>query len=449
MSYRLRTCTIFCLGFLWMSQAFSYNFTLKGKATGLSYDKVILSCPAWFDAREIDLQDDGSFVYYGSHPYPAMFSITYGTGFEMLRSDMFIFADIEIEVELISDPVTGEQVFLRLPSHRSSGFKKAKDFMDRHHMNKPTGLSSIQDIDGFIRGQSYIGDDSITDIYALSERLNYIYVLRHDYGYALDQVGPRVFDMEEFYDLPINKRKYLGFEGYRNLMVHYNLSTLSDPTYRNAELAQATPLEAIIDNLDAVKGKTPAVIYAEMTRLVLARYTYERLTDSEKSAYLGKLFELTGQYPNSPNLKKLRSELAQIVSSIESSPAPSFWLERAQGDSLSLMELMSGNNAVVIDVWGSWCKPCRVHNQRMKEVVAKSKAAGLPVKFVSIANESSRRDWYRAIEEDQMLWTQLRADKRFLSNYHIEQYPTVIIIDAQGVVKKVASSVSWSDIEKL
>ncbi|MFK7970653.1 MAG: TlpA family protein disulfide reductase [Bacteroidia bacterium] len=438
--------TIFSLGMLCISQAFSYQFTIKGIASGLQVDHVTLSSPAWFGERTISVAEDGSFVYYGSHAHPAMFTLVYGEGYEMLKADMFIFGDITIEAELVSDPDLGDRVFLRLPSHRSHGFKKAKDFLDNHYLNKPTGPSSIRDIEEFIVGQPYIGDDSTTKVFALAERLNYVFVLRHDYGFSIEHAGPKVFQMNDFFDLPINKEQFMGFEGYKNLMVHFNLNTITDPMYRNAEQASLSDFAYAINSLEASKSKTPEVLYAEMSRLLLEQNTYSRLSENDKGIYLNKLFEITGRYPDNTSLIKLKKELSDIVESLELSPAPSFYLYSVTGDSISLAELLSDNQAIVIDVWGSWCKPCRLHNKKLKDVEARCREEGRNIRFVSIANDKNRNDWHEAIQQDGMIWTQLLADRRFLENYRIRQYPTVILIDPRGVVRKVASSVSWDDI---
>lgn len=435
------------LGVLTISQAYSYHFTIKGLAKGLPDREVTLTSPAWFGERTISLDVNGEFVYHGSYKYPAMFSLVYGDGYEMLRADMFIFKDITIEAELVADPKNGDHVFLRLPSHRSHGFKKAKDFLDNQYINKPTGPSSIRDIEEFIKGQSYIGDDSLTNVYALAERLNYIYVLRNDYGYSIDHAGPRVFEMNDFFDLPINDTKYLGFSGYKNLMVHFNLNTIIDPAFRTAKHVGMSDFAYSVSSLEALESKTPEVIYAEMTRLLLERETYSRLTEDDKGLYLNKLFEITGRYPDNSALQKLKSKLNDIVESLEFSPAPAFYLYSATGDSLSLSELLSEHKGIVIDVWGSWCKPCRLHNKKLKEVEARCRAEGREVNFVSIANDKDRNAWQEAIIADGLPWTQLLASNRFLDNYRIRQYPTVILIDSRGVVRKVANAISWDDLD--
>jgi thiol-disulfide isomerase/thioredoxin len=443
----LHIVLVLSLGVLLIPQAFSYHFTIKGVAKGLADREVILSSPAWFGERTIVLDINGEFVYHGSHPFPAMFSIVYGEGYAMLRADMFIFQDITIEAELVSDPDKGDRVFLRLPSHRSHGFKKAKDFLDNHYLNKPTGPSSLRDIEEFIKGQPYIGEDSLTDIFALSERLNYIYVLRHDYGYSLEHAGPKVFEMGTFFDLPVNDPRFLGFSGYKNLMVHFNLSTITDPAFRTAAHSGMSDFAYAVSSLEASEAKTPEVIYAEMTKLLLEKNTYSRLSENDKGLYLNKLFEITGRYPDNSALQKLKFKLDDIVKSLEFSPAPGFYLYSATGDSVSLSELLSDQHGIVIDVWGSWCKPCRLHNKKLKEVEARSRQEGRSIRFVSIANDRDRSAWHNAIIDDNLTWTQLLAGNRFLENYRIRQYPTVILIDSHGVVRKIASAISWDDLE--
>lgn len=437
------------LGVLSASQAFAYHFTLQGTASGLANTSLILKSPAWFGEREIAIGEDGTFVYHGSHAHPAMFTLVYGEGYAMLKADMFIFSDITIDIELVSDPDQGDKVFLKLPSHRSHGFKKAKDFLDNHYLNKPTGASSIRDIDEFIKGQPYIGEDSLTKVYALAERLNYIFVLRNDYGFSLEHAGPPVFDMNDFFDLPVNDNRFLGFPGYKNLMVNFNLNTITNTSFRTAQHIDMSDFSYSVSSLEASKNKTPEVLYAEMTKLLLEQNRYARLSENDKGLYLDKLFELTGRYPQNSALMKLQSELDDIVQSLELSPAPGFYLYSVTGDSVGLSELLSENKAIVIDVWGSWCKPCRLHNKKLIEVEARCRKEGRDVRFVSIANDNNRSDWHQAIQDDGMSWTQLLANREFLERYRIRQYPTVLIIDRRGVVQKVASSISWEDIIKV
>ncbi len=115
---------------------------------------------------------------------------------------------------------------------------------------------------------------------------------------------------------------------------------------------------------------------------------------------------------------------------------PDFPLPMAAGDTVMLHTLL-GSRLTMLDIWASWCAPCRREN---KEVLAPlwtaNKARGLQILGYSI--DSSPAAWKAAIVKDGAIWLQashLSGDATpFLETLRITTIPANFILDAQGKV---------------
>ena len=103
---------------------------------------------------------------------------------------------------------------------------------------------------------------------------------------------------------------------------------------------------------------------------------------------------------------------------------------------------------MLLDFWGSWCGPCRASHPHPKALQAHYGPQGLEV--INIAQENgadARKIWLKAVEEDQMTWTQiLNNEDREVCDvvklYGITAFPTKVLIDPEGkiIVKTVGES---------
>lgn len=118
------------------------------------------------------------------------------------------------------------------------------------------------------------------------------------------------------------------------------------------------------------------------------------------------------------------------------------------GSEFSLSDLQG--KFVLLDFWGSWCKPCRESHPDLvrlyKEFHSKpfDEASGFEV--VSYGVEQRTDKWKDAIEMDQLLWPyHLVSDDLFNSPvvkaYNVKQIPTKFLIDPGGVVIAVDPSI--------
>ncbi len=125
----------------------------------------------------------------------------------------------------------------------------------------------------------------------------------------------------------------------------------------------------------------------------------------------------------------------------------------AHSDSLTATNLVDTkifkNEYVLIDVWASWCKPCRALTPALKKLYSTYKDRGF--KIISVSIDNNKEAWKRAIVEDGLQWTQLDnstgVDGILCKYYDIREIPTQILIDKEGKVISFPSSIG--EIDKL
>ncbi len=87
-----------------------------------------------------------------------------------------------------------------------------------------------------------------------------------------------------------------------------------------------------------------------------------------------------------------------------------------------------------MDIWATWCGPCKVQIPFMKELEKQFHDA--PIHFVSVSLDKleDKPIWEKMVRENQMSGVQLFAGREdnFGFDYKIEYIPTFIILDKEG-----------------
>lgn len=109
---------------------------------------------------------------------------------------------------------------------------------------------------------------------------------------------------------------------------------------------------------------------------------------------------------------------------------------------------------VLLDFWGTWCKPCM---EALPELVSlHDKYKNKEVQFVSLALDGSSDldKLKKVIKENNLNWNQLFINKdkpsAIVKDYKVSEYPTTILIDPKGVIRARGTSAKiLKEIDKI
>lgn len=87
---------------------------------------------------------------------------------------------------------------------------------------------------------------------------------------------------------------------------------------------------------------------------------------------------------------------------------------------------------VYIDVWATWCEPCKMEIPYLKEL--ERKFQGKKIVFVSISSEKNRGKWSNMVKNEEMTGLQLSTggDRSFMEAFRIDGIPRFILLDKKG-----------------
>lgn len=120
-------------------------------------------------------------------------------------------------------------------------------------------------------------------------------------------------------------------------------------------------------------------------------------------------------------------------------PAMDITLTDIEGNELILADYHG--KWVILDFWGSWCKPCRNSNPALVELYGKYKDKGLEI--IGFAARDKLEKLKAAIAEDGLTWPQVNLsdtgnENGILAKFNISLFPTKILVDPQGNISVIS-----------
>jgi cytochrome c biogenesis protein CcmG/thiol:disulfide interchange protein DsbE len=104
--------------------------------------------------------------------------------------------------------------------------------------------------------------------------------------------------------------------------------------------------------------------------------------------------------------------------------APDFVLQDAQGQTMQLSDLRG--RPVLLNLWASWCAPCKAEMPAMQEVYEAYEGQGFTILAVNTT--------YQDQKESAIAFSQSLGLAR---QYQVRAMPTSFFIDAEGVVQRM------------
>ena len=154
------------------------------------------------------------------------------------------------------------------------------------------------------------------------------------------------------------------------------------------------------------------------------------------------------------NLEGIKQYYKTIVESskMNGSPSPSFDYDNYAGGKTKLEDFRG--KYVYIDVWATWCGPCRQEIPFLKKTEEKYHNKNIVFVSISIDKLKDLEKWKTMIKEKELGGVQIFADNdwnsKFVQDYKITGIPRFILIDPQGnIVKAEAPRPSSTELSTL
>jgi thiol-disulfide isomerase/thioredoxin len=128
------------------------------------------------------------------------------------------------------------------------------------------------------------------------------------------------------------------------------------------------------------------------------------------------------------------SEHANYVGLNTGDPSPKFNYPDQNGKNVSLDDLKG--KYVYVDVWATWCGPCKKEIPFLKEMDEEYKGKNIAFVSLSIDKMEHKDKWLKMIEDEGLKGIQILADNdwnsEFVTAYNIKGIPRFILIDTEG-----------------
>jgi len=115
-------------------------------------------------------------------------------------------------------------------------------------------------------------------------------------------------------------------------------------------------------------------------------------------------------------------------------PSPKFNYPDTNGKNISLDDLKG--KYVYVDVWATWCGPCKREIPFLKELDDEYEGKDLAIVSLSIDKMENKDKWLKMIKDQELQGIQILADKDwnsdFVTSYNITGIPRFILIDPEG-----------------
>lgn len=270
---------------------------------------------------------------------------------------------------------------------------------------------------------SYKSKEKRNIYYAYLGKLN-MYKSYHSYYAKKKDFEPSKEFLTELNDLDYtNEEDYKEFSNYKSLVSsHYNnkakeIASEDDQYGTLAMFKICTDIESQIIKNDLIYNNARFnITYTPKLEEFYTAFKAAGSTDEKNNAEIEKSY-LT--------LKKLA----------KGSPSPTFKnYENYKGGTTSLDDLKG--KYVYIDVWATWCGPCKAEIPFLKKVEKQYHNKNIEFLSVSIDTKKDHQKWKDMVKEKELGGIQLFADNdwnsQFIKDYLIKGIPKFILLDPQG-----------------
>ena len=175
---------------------------------------------------------------------------------------------------------------------------------------------------------------------------------------------------------------------------------------------------SVAGDLNRVTDEQAAVLIAQAEAL------FQKAVKEAPDAMVGKVKLATA----------VENELAGMKSLQVGTAAPEVEGENLLGKKVPLSSYRG--KVVLLDIWATWCPPCRAMIPHERELVQKMERR--PFVLLSVSADSAKSDLTDFLETEPMPWAHWwdGTEGPVLKKFRVGAFPTLYLIDSKGVIRK-------------
>jgi len=155
--------------------------------------------------------------------------------------------------------------------------------------------------------------------------------------------------------------------------------------------------------------------------------------ESSDREEITSLIDLYANEFESDKYKRILLATAHVrVNLMRGQAAPQFFTSTLAGQTVGLKDL--SGKMVAIDVWATWCGPCKTESPYFEKLAMKYKNS--PIQFVALSIDNKKQNWLIDAQKKSKSVMQLHANDidDFSGKYDVQSIPRFILIDAAGSI---------------
>ncbi len=247
----------------------------------------------------------------------------------------------------------------------------------------------------------------------------------HSYYAKKKDFEPSKEFLSELNDIKFdNEEDFIFSSAYKSLVTNHYQNKVSELVKADEKLDRNI---VMLTTCSAIENQTikNALIFDAV------KYSITR-ADNLKEFYTA--FKAAGSTDEKNNAEIEKSYNA-LIKLAKGSPSPKFVnYENNAGGTTSLDDLKG--KYVYIDVWATWCGPCKREIPFLKEVEKKYHDKNIEFLSISIDKKKDHQAWKDMVKEKELGGVQVFADSdwesQFVEDYLIKGIPKFILLDPQG-----------------
>jgi thiol-disulfide isomerase/thioredoxin len=187
------------------------------------------------------------------------------------------------------------------------------------------------------------------------------------------------------------------------------------------------------DDMKAGIAKLKEITSPAIKKSLAQNFAYSLSPGNEENESLFNT--LTAMRSDTAFVNKLTKKYEVLKKLVKGEKSPQFENYKNFDGTITSLNDLTGKY-VYVDVWATWCGPCKAEIPYLKEV--EEKYHGKNIQFVSISVDKAEDEdkWKTMVTDKELGGIQLFADNdwnsKFVKDYAIEGIPRFILIDTEG-----------------